>query len=122
MAKKNTKYLIENKAAYAKLELDMQYLADDARNPDSITKLGCIRMQAPVNARTAELLAEVFSCGKQGKLIPVEQMLLDILDALDIDALPIDGMEGMPRGMFTRLSSEQREKLYNWYKNVRKNG
>lgn len=111
MAKKQTQaeYMKEHKVGFAWLELNLQHIERDEKF--SITKLGKIKVRGPVNARTAENLADAYMRGSEGKLTATESMLLDLLD----------GCKG-PHEIkeSTGLSDERCEEIYAWYRDLPK--
>jgi hypothetical protein len=102
-----TEYMREHKVGFARLELNLQHIERDEKF--SITKLGKIKVRGPVNARTAENLADAYMRGTEGKLTKTEDMLFDLLN----------GCKG-PHEIKanTGLDDERCQEIYDWYKDV----
>lgn len=98
-------YMKEHKVGFARLELNLQYLPSEERK--GITKkLGGIKVRGPVNARTADNIADAYMRGTEGKLTKVEDMLFDLLDGCK-GAYEIQHNTG--------LSEERCQEIYDWY-------
>jgi hypothetical protein len=89
------------------LDLNLQHLSDDQREPGTVLGLGVVRVKdSLLTGRTALNVWHAWTRGAEGKLNPLERMLVDLLD----------GTKG-PHELHeqTGLPMERCEEIYNWY-------
>lgn len=96
--------------AIGTIDLNLQHLPQDQRVPGTILGLGVVRVKdSLLSGRTVLNAWRAWVDGAEGKLNPLERMLVDLLD----------GTKG-PHEIHeqTGLPMERCEEIYNWYKDV----